>query len=278
MQLELTENDPEELDVKTVQTLYDKFFIAAKTLMQSKNHDYGEAWRNMTQESFVDLILMKLQRMRQIIANKGKTIASEGIDANFYDMINYAVFALILSMHQITFMKYPIRIVQVIVGLLFIVSGLVKANDPLGLAYKMQEFFELWNTGLKEGHFFARDFLVGFFNFLHDHALALSIFMITPGNCNRCCPADRVDEKIHSLPAFIPDCILYFFNRICISLRKIYQLRLFWRLPSHHTRDSIPERPDIAGDYVFLLVGQKIYPAVFSLARFRTARGCFTGN
>jgi hypothetical protein len=65
-------------------------------LMQSKNHDYGEAWRNMTQESFVDLILMKLQRMRQIIANKGKTLISEGLDANYYDMINYAVFALIL--------------------------------------------------------------------------------------------------------------------------------------------------------------------------------------
>jgi hypothetical protein len=64
--------------------------------MQSKNHDYGEAWRNMSQESFADLILMKLQRMRQIVSNKGETIISEGLDANFYDMINYAVFALIL--------------------------------------------------------------------------------------------------------------------------------------------------------------------------------------
>lgn len=64
--------------------------------MQSKNHDYGEAWRNMSQESFVDLILMKLQRMRQIISNKGKTLISEGLDANYFDMINYAVFALIL--------------------------------------------------------------------------------------------------------------------------------------------------------------------------------------
>ncbi|MGZ3846686.1 MAG: DUF1599 domain-containing protein, partial [Flavisolibacter sp.] len=96
IQLELTENDPEELDVEEVETLYNKYFIAAKTLMQSKNHDYGEAWRNMSQESFVDLILMKLQRMRQIVSNKGKTIISEGLDANFYDMINYAVFALIL--------------------------------------------------------------------------------------------------------------------------------------------------------------------------------------
>jgi hypothetical protein len=96
IQMELTENDPEELEVPTVETLYHNYFIAAKALMQSKNHDYGEAWRNMSQESFVDLILMKLQRMRQIISNKGKTIISEGLDANYFDMINYAVFALIL--------------------------------------------------------------------------------------------------------------------------------------------------------------------------------------
>ena len=96
IQLELTENDPEELAVEEVEVLYHKYFIAAKTLMQSKNHDYGEAWRNMSQESFVDLVLMKLQRMRQIVSNKGLTIMSEGLDANFYDMINYAVFALIL--------------------------------------------------------------------------------------------------------------------------------------------------------------------------------------
>jgi hypothetical protein len=96
IQLELTDNDPEELSVDQVESLYDRFFIAAKSLMQSKNHDYGEAWRNMSQESFADLILMKLQRMRQIVANKGKTLISEGLDANYFDMINYAVFALIL--------------------------------------------------------------------------------------------------------------------------------------------------------------------------------------
>src|ERR1051325_3668074 len=90
IQLELTENDPEELNVKEVEVLYHKYFIAAKTLMQSKNHDYGEAWRNMSQESFVDLILMKLQRMRQILSNKGETLISEGIDANLTDIINYA--------------------------------------------------------------------------------------------------------------------------------------------------------------------------------------------
>lgn len=97
IQLELTENDPEELDIETVHQLYHKYIMAAKDLMQNKNHDYGEAWRNMSQESFVDLILMKLQRMRQIVSNKGKTLVSEGLDANYFDMINYAVFALIMQ-------------------------------------------------------------------------------------------------------------------------------------------------------------------------------------
>ena len=64
--------------------------------MNDKNHDYGEAWRSMSQEGLVDLILMKLLRIRQILNNDGKTIISEGIDANYLDMINYAVFALIL--------------------------------------------------------------------------------------------------------------------------------------------------------------------------------------
>ena len=64
--------------------------------MLDKNHDYGEAWRAMSQESFVDLILMKLLRVRQILANDGKTLISEGIDANFADIINYSLFALIL--------------------------------------------------------------------------------------------------------------------------------------------------------------------------------------
>ena len=96
VQMELTEKDPEELEVSAVQELYPKYFTTAQTLMQSKNHDYGEAWRNMSQESFVDLILMKLQRMKQILSNKGQTLISEGLDANYYDMINYAVFALIL--------------------------------------------------------------------------------------------------------------------------------------------------------------------------------------
>lgn len=96
IQLELTEEDDEELSADRVKILYDKYVGEAKDLMQQKNHDYGEAWRQMTQQSFVDLILMKLQRMRQILSNKGITLISEGLDANYYDIINYAVFALIL--------------------------------------------------------------------------------------------------------------------------------------------------------------------------------------
>src|SRR5687768_3905401 len=96
IQLQLPEEAPEELPWKEVAHLYDRQAEAARILMQNKNHDYGEAWREMSQESFVDLILMKLQRIRQIVVNEGKTLVSEGIDANFFDIINYAVFALIL--------------------------------------------------------------------------------------------------------------------------------------------------------------------------------------
>ncbi|NOT51220.1 MAG: DUF1599 domain-containing protein [Chitinophagaceae bacterium] len=96
IQLELPDDAPEEMDVNEAARLYDKNVQTAKDLMNDKNHDYGEAWRSMSQESFVDLILMKLQRIRQIVNNDGKTIMSEGIDANYLDIINYAVFALIL--------------------------------------------------------------------------------------------------------------------------------------------------------------------------------------
>ena len=75
-------------------------------------------------------------------------------------------------------MKYIIRTIQYVVGVLFIVSGLVKANDPLGLSYKMQEFFELWTGSLRSGHFFIRSGLVRLLDVLHDHSLALAIFMI----------------------------------------------------------------------------------------------------
>ena len=96
MQLQLPPGASEELSPEEVSVLYDAHVKTAKALMQDKNHDYGEAWRSMSQESFVDLILMKLQRIRQILINEGKTIISEGIDANYLDILNYAVFALIL--------------------------------------------------------------------------------------------------------------------------------------------------------------------------------------
>ena len=96
IQLQLPEDAPEEMKVDEVSLLFDTNVRTAKQLMEDKNHDYGEAWRSMSQESFVDLILMKLQRIRQILANDGKTLLSEGIDANYLDMINYGVFALIL--------------------------------------------------------------------------------------------------------------------------------------------------------------------------------------
>jgi len=96
IQLDLKANAPEELELSKVPSLYDQYVATSKRLMQDKNHDYGEAWRSMSQESFVDLILMKLQRIRQILTNEGKTLTSEGIDANYNDIINYAVFALIL--------------------------------------------------------------------------------------------------------------------------------------------------------------------------------------
>jgi acyl-CoA hydrolase len=84
-----------------VEQLYNEKIATAKKLMEDKNHDYGEAWREMSQESFVDLILAKILRIKQIIANQGQTIISEGIDANFYDIINYAVFALILIEEEV---------------------------------------------------------------------------------------------------------------------------------------------------------------------------------
>ena len=75
--------------------LYDEKIAQTKALMENKNHDYGEAWREMRVSSLTDLILQKLLRVKQIEDNKGKTLVSEGIDANYQDMINYAVFAMI---------------------------------------------------------------------------------------------------------------------------------------------------------------------------------------
>jgi hypothetical protein len=92
----LHSEEPEDLPLAVVQPLYDEKISRARLLMLDKNHDYGEAWRDMSQESFVDLILSKLLRIKQIISNDGKTLVSEGIEANYFDIINYSAFALIL--------------------------------------------------------------------------------------------------------------------------------------------------------------------------------------
>jgi hypothetical protein len=96
IQLELGVVEQPDLDVTAATTWYDTKIELTKTLMEAKNHDYGEAWREMRVSSLTDLILQKLLRVKQIEDNKGKTLVSEGIDANYQDMINYAVFALIL--------------------------------------------------------------------------------------------------------------------------------------------------------------------------------------
>ena len=95
IQLELVDNKQMDLPQETIATLYDKYVLQTKTLMEENNHDYGEVWRDMLVTTFTDMLLMRIQRMKQILDNKGKTIASEGIDSNLMDMINYSVFALI---------------------------------------------------------------------------------------------------------------------------------------------------------------------------------------
>ncbi|KQS35457.1 DUF1599 domain-containing protein [Pedobacter sp. Leaf194] len=95
MQLELTENDPIELPFDVVQSVFDAKVSETKDLMFAKNHDYGEAWRDMRISSLTDLILMKIFRVKQIEDNDGQTLASEGVSANYQDMLNYSVFALI---------------------------------------------------------------------------------------------------------------------------------------------------------------------------------------
>ena len=96
IQLDLGVVDQPDLDWETAVRLYDEKVAITKALMEAKNHDYGEAWRDMRVSSLTDLILQKLLRVKQIEDNKGKTLVSEGIDANYQDMINYSVFALIL--------------------------------------------------------------------------------------------------------------------------------------------------------------------------------------
>lgn len=95
IQLERGTSETDDLSGDETMNLYSRYFTQAKDLMMDKNHDYDEAWRNMRMSSYTDLILMKLKRTKQIEDNLGKTLISEGIEANYLDMINYAVFALI---------------------------------------------------------------------------------------------------------------------------------------------------------------------------------------
>ncbi|MGZ0016576.1 DUF1599 domain-containing protein [Yeosuana sp. AK3] len=96
IQLEKGVVEQPDLSTEEAALLYEEKVAITKQLMEDKNHDYGEAWRDMRVSSLTDLILQKLLRVKQIEDNKGKTLVSEGIDANYQDMINYAVFALIL--------------------------------------------------------------------------------------------------------------------------------------------------------------------------------------
>ncbi len=95
IQLEKGIAEQPDLSVEEATQLYDEQVAVAKQLMQDKNHDYGEAWRDMRISSLTDLILQKVLRVKQIENNRGKTLVSEGVGANYQDMVNYAVFALI---------------------------------------------------------------------------------------------------------------------------------------------------------------------------------------
>ncbi len=95
IQLELGQGDSPDLNTENAMKYFQKFTSDSKSLMENKNHDYGEAWRDMRISSLTDLILVKILRIKQIEDNKGETLISEGIDANYFDIINYAVFALI---------------------------------------------------------------------------------------------------------------------------------------------------------------------------------------
>ena len=87
--------DGDDISVDEALSLYDEYMQKTRTLMLAKNHDYDEAWRSMRTTSYTDLILMKIYRTKQIESNNGKTIISEGIEANYMDMVNYAIFGLI---------------------------------------------------------------------------------------------------------------------------------------------------------------------------------------
>ncbi len=95
IQLALGFSDTTDITNEEALSLYDKYITETKELMYAKNHDYGEAWRSMRISSYTDLILTKIYRTKQIESNAGKTLVSEGVDANYMDMINYALFGLI---------------------------------------------------------------------------------------------------------------------------------------------------------------------------------------
>lgn len=95
IQFALPADAPIDLTADEAKRLYEVHAGEVEELMMQKNHDYGEAWRDMSQQSFVDLILVKLLRIKQILANDGQTIVSEGMEANFADIVNYGIFALI---------------------------------------------------------------------------------------------------------------------------------------------------------------------------------------
>lgn len=95
IQIELKDSKELNLPIDDLTALYDKYANATKALMENKNHDYGEVWREMRVSSFTDILLVRLMRIKQIEDNMGQTIMSEGIDANLQDMINYSIFALI---------------------------------------------------------------------------------------------------------------------------------------------------------------------------------------
>lgn len=95
IQLALGFADTTDLTVEECLELYDRYITEAKELMYAKNHDYDEAWRGMRVSSYTDLILMKIYRTKQIESHNGQTLVSEGVDANYMDMINYALFGLI---------------------------------------------------------------------------------------------------------------------------------------------------------------------------------------
>ena len=95
IQEELGDAEEQEIPIETLEPLYDRYVSKTRQLFQDKNHDYGEIWREMRISSYTDLILMKILRIKQIENNKGLLLASEGVDANYMDIINYCVFALI---------------------------------------------------------------------------------------------------------------------------------------------------------------------------------------